>query len=106
MRDGTSLYDHFGSGFTLLVTNGEAQDGRSLAEAAGALSVPLLVLAPGDPRFRDNYQARFALIRPDQYVAWRGDAIPAAPDELLARVTGSATEYAADRGLERMEASA
>jgi len=36
-----------------------------------------------------RYQARFALIRPDQYVAWRGDQLPA-PGPLLERVTGHA----------------
>ena len=29
-----------------------------------------------------------ALIRPDQHVAWRGDAMPQNPDDVLARVTG------------------
>ena len=89
LRDGSSLYDHFGDGFTLLVTDGEARDGEALAAAARARHVPLAVVAPGDARLKPRYGARFALIRPDQHVAWRGDMLPADTDGLLARVTAS-----------------
>ena len=87
LADGSSLYDHFGQGFTLLVTEGEAREGAGLAAAAGEAGVPLAVLATGDGRLRKRYGARFALIRPDQHVAWRGDAIPADGRRLLACVT-------------------
>jgi hypothetical protein len=43
---------------------------------------------PRDDRMKARYEARFALIRPDQHVAWRGDVIPADCDALLAQVTG------------------
>jgi hypothetical protein len=36
------------------------------------------------------YPTRFTLLRPDQHVAWRGDAWPAAGTALLQRVTGQA----------------
>ncbi|SFJ07241.1 2-polyprenyl-6-methoxyphenol hydroxylase [Bosea sp. OK403] len=89
LNDGSSLYDHFGSGFTLLVTAGETQQAAGFAAAAEHLGVPLTVLAPGDRRLPARYAARFALIRPDQHVAWRGDALPADAAGLLARVTGA-----------------
>ena len=38
---------------------------------------------------RDLYGRNLALIRPDQYIAWRGDCLPDDVDALLARVTGS-----------------
>lgn len=94
LNDGSSLYDHFGSGFTLLVTAGETQQAAGFAAVAEHLGIPLTVLAPGDRRLPARYAARFALIRPDQHVAWRGDALPADAAELLARVTG-ATEKGA-----------
>ncbi len=50
--------------------------------------MPLTVLAPDDARLRPLYAARFALIRPDQHVAWRGDTLPDDPGALLGRVTG------------------
>ncbi|UZF92978.1 FAD-dependent monooxygenase [Bosea sp. NBC_00550] len=89
LNDGSSLYDNFGSGFTLLVTAGETQQAAGFAAVAEHLGIPLTVLAPGDRRLPARYAARFALIRPDQHVAWRSDALPADAAELLARVTGA-----------------
>jgi 2-polyprenyl-6-methoxyphenol hydroxylase-like FAD-dependent oxidoreductase len=89
LRDGTSLYDHFGEGFTLLVTEGEQSEAAPLVEAARALRLPLHVLSPGDQRLRLRYKSRFALIRPDQHVAWRGDVISADSHALLSRVIGN-----------------
>jgi len=88
LADGSSLYDHFGLGFTLLVTEGEGAQADDIFAAAAARNVPLKVLTPGDARLRDRYEARFALIRPDQHVAWRGDRLPDDASGLLAHVTG------------------
>ena len=88
LADGSSLYDHFGDGFTLLVTDGDAAAAIDLVEAAGKRQLPIKVLAPGDRRLRQRYEARFALIRPDQHVGWRGDSMPVDCNELLAHVTG------------------
>ena len=75
--DGSSLYDHFGEGFTLLATDAAAADGAApLMEAARRRGVPLALLAPAEPRLAALYGARYALIRPDQHVAWRGDRLP------------------------------
>jgi len=76
LADGSSLYDHFGQGFTLLVTDGSEP-------AMASSTMPLKVLK--QPGLRDLYCARYALIRPDQHVAWRGDALV---PEILNRVTG------------------
>lgn len=88
LADGSSLYDHFGSGFTLLVMeegHGPAiEAARREAEASG---VPLQIVAQCHDALRDLYQKPLALIRPDQHVAWRGKAWPATG--LFARVTGT-----------------
>ncbi|WP_326972900.1 aromatic-ring hydroxylase C-terminal domain-containing protein [Caballeronia mineralivorans] len=42
-----------------------------------------------DPALHALYGARYALIRPDQHVAWRGDAMPADLDAVLETVTGA-----------------
>lgn len=88
LTDGSSLYDHFGQGFTLLVTEGEAGEAGAMAREAKALGVPLKILSPDDSRLRSRYEARFALIRPDQHVAWRGDVLPASVADLFNRITG------------------
>ena len=38
---------------------------------------------------RDLYGRDLALIRPDQYVAWRGDGPPSDPDRLIERLVGA-----------------
>jgi hypothetical protein len=75
---GDSLYDRFGNRFTLLSTNGEAPwrlDGVD-------------VIAPQLPGLHELYGAKYALIRPDQHVASRGNALPADPAGLLKQVSG------------------
>ena len=46
-----------------------------MRDAAEQLGITLRVVAPGEPKLAALFAARFALIRPDQYVAWRGDHI-------------------------------
>jgi 2-polyprenyl-6-methoxyphenol hydroxylase-like FAD-dependent oxidoreductase len=73
LPDGRSLYDFFGTGFTLLVADGadESEVGKANDEAR-SLGVPFTVVRPEGVVIRDLYQAELALIRPDQHVAWRG----------------------------------
>ena len=56
--------------------------------AAKRAGVPLTVLNFRDPKLRELYGAPLALIRPDQYVAWRG-ARAADPDHIIAIVRGA-----------------
>ena len=65
LDDGRSLYDLFGFEWTLLSFGGK--------KPAAPPDVTV-VQAP----FRDLYEAEFALIRPDQIVAWRGSSAAAA----------------------------
>lgn len=88
LADGTSLYDHFGSGLTLLAFDG--LDGTDvLAAEATRRGIPFKVAAVDHPSMRERYGARFALIRPDQHVGWRGNYLPDS-GVLLERVTGVA----------------
>ena len=85
LADGSSLYDHFGQGLTLLIT-GAANDGvDALTREADKRGIPMTVLTY--PELHRLYQADFTLIRPDQHVAWRGGTLPQ-PGPLLARITG------------------
>jgi hypothetical protein len=51
--------------------------------------MPLAVLDIATPDAREFYQHKLTLVRPDQHVAWRGDAIPATPLTLIDRVRGA-----------------
>lgn len=72
--EATSLYDLFGQGYTLLDFT-EDDDVRELVSVAKAAGVPFKVQPLTSPRIAAIYGTRFALIRPDQHVAWCGNAI-------------------------------
>lgn len=74
LPDGLSLYDLFGSGFTLIAADGaeEGEVARAVTDALD-MAVPLEIVRPKGVPVRDLYQADLTLIRPDQHVAWRGD---------------------------------
>ena len=86
----TSLYDLFSQGFTLLRL-GDTQDDAeaALAAAAREAGIPLDIVSPALARLKQLYEASYVLVRPDQYVGWRGDKLPA-PDALLTIMTGNA----------------
>ena len=87
LKDGSSLYDRFGPRFTLLCLAGGGD--VVVPEAARSL-LPGLTLAHVDEAgVRELYRSDFVLIRPDQHVAWRGNALIedfiAAADRTLGR---------------------
>ncbi len=87
---GSSLYDRLGKGFTLLRLGPRPPDVSAMAAAAERRKIPLEVLDVAGGEARDLYGCDLALIRPDQYVAWRGSRLPADPGRVLARLVGSA----------------
>ncbi len=89
LADGSSLYDGFGAGVTLLVTGGwTSADNHQAQRDAAALGVPLTVFQPDCDALPELYQARLALIRPDQHIAWRGDTWPHDGEALLRKICG------------------
>jgi 2-polyprenyl-6-methoxyphenol hydroxylase-like FAD-dependent oxidoreductase len=78
LPDGRSLYDLFGRDFTLLALRDTTADEASAIRASAAQqNVPLDLASIADDRLRDLYGASFALVRPDQHVAWRGERLDA-----------------------------
>jgi len=89
LHDGSSLYDRFGPGFTLLDSaRSVASDFEPALRAARDAGVPLTVIRPAEPGLPGLYPTRFTLIRPDQHVAWRGNEWPQDGVQLLLQVTG------------------
>ena len=85
-----SLYDLFGPGFSLLVMDGSPDAAAGgWAAAARRRGLPLAIVRPDAPGLQDLYGARYALIRPDQHVAWRGDDLAADPGGILDLVRGA-----------------
>lgn len=87
LGDNDSLYDHFGTGFCLLKL-GEA-DTSAMEAAAARIGVPLKVFTLENADALSLYERKLTLIRPDQHVAWRGDALPADCAWLLNIVRGA-----------------
>lgn len=89
LGDGRSLYDALGPDFTLLRFD-RAADADPLARAAAAQGVPLTVLDVAAADAAALYPEKLVLVRPDQHVAWRGNAPPGDAAALIARVRGAA----------------
>ncbi|MES2258079.1 MAG: FAD-dependent monooxygenase [Pseudomonadota bacterium] len=96
LHDGSSLFDHFGAGFTLLVSDGAAMgDAARACEDAARHGMPLKVLRQDNGGVRQLYAQALTLIRPDQHIAWTGAAWPDATEsDVLAIVAGLAAKQA------------
>jgi 2-polyprenyl-6-methoxyphenol hydroxylase-like FAD-dependent oxidoreductase len=85
---GSSLFDRLGRGFTLLRFGVRPPDVSGMVEAAMSRRLTLDVLDIADTDTRDLYDCDLALIRPDQYVAWRGNGPINDAGAILAQVCG------------------
>ncbi|MCK9511725.1 MAG: FAD-dependent oxidoreductase [Pigmentiphaga sp.] len=89
LADGRPLYDALGEGYTLLRFD-PAIDTTPLEQAAAQRGVPLMVLdADRQDERTAVYEHALLLSRPDQHVAWRGDALPADPLALIDHLRGA-----------------
>jgi hypothetical protein len=61
-----------------------------LQSAAEARGVPLALIDIAPDEANGAYAEKLVLVRPDQHIAWRGQAAPENPQALLARLTGVA----------------
>ncbi|WP_433920488.1 FAD-dependent monooxygenase [Streptomyces canus] len=87
LPDGSSVLDHFGRGFALVVSG--SADPSSLVEAAQQRGLPLTVLRLTDPAAARLYERPLVLVRPDGHVGWRGEQSPADPAAVLDRLRGA-----------------
>jgi hypothetical protein len=89
LRDGRSLYDAFGAGYTLLRLD-PAIDVAPLTSAAETRGMPLALVDVAPDEANGAYAEKLVLVRPDQHIAWRGQIAPEDAHGLLARLTGAA----------------
>ena len=90
LADGRSLYDALGPEYTLLRFDPTVTV-EPLLDAAISRGVPLEILdvVPSEPA--TVYTTALVLSRPDQHVAWRGNAVPGDPLALIDRIRGAGT---------------
>jgi 4-hydroxyisophthalate hydroxylase len=79
LSSGRNVFEALGEGFTLLALGADTDAWNGL---------PLTIVRDTNADGREAYDARLILIRPDQYVAWAGNAPPADPQTVLRMVTG------------------
>ena len=87
LDDGCSLYDKFGFEFTLLCLSPDV-DLSITKKLISEKAIPITVIEVFDERVRSLYDAKLALIRPDQIVVWRGNNDNHI-DAIFAQVTGN-----------------
>jgi 2-polyprenyl-6-methoxyphenol hydroxylase-like FAD-dependent oxidoreductase len=100
LKNGASLYDQFGSGFTLLKFNADAPV-AGLCEAIRSRNIPLTLLDLSAESAPPEYRHALVLCRSDQHVVWRSDPCEslataesetsAAMQRLIACLIGDAT---------------
>ncbi|GLY43167.1 monooxygenase [Amycolatopsis sp. NBRC 101858] len=81
-----SLQDELGPGFTLLEI--AAPPAPEWEPAAATAGVPLTRYRLNRPDLHGLYAARYVLVRPDGYIAWRGEASPGDPRAVLDHARG------------------
>lgn len=86
--NGRSLYDLVGPEYTLLRLD-RAIDVSPLTTAAAQRRVPLAIVDIDASEAPEIYSRKLLLSRPDQHVAWRGDACPADPLALIDLIRGA-----------------
>ena len=86
---GSSLYDRMGKGFALLRVGETPRDTSRLEAAAQAHRIPLEVIDLPQPHARELYERDLYVVRPDHYIAWRGNELPNDVDSMLSHLTGA-----------------
>jgi 4-hydroxyisophthalate hydroxylase len=89
LSSGRNVFEALGTGYTLLAFGAHDQAVAAIQEAARSQRMPLTVIRDSLSAEREAYAARLVLVRPDQYVAWAGDAAQLDAAALLRRVSGS-----------------
>ena len=87
LADGRPVYDVFGPGYTLLRLDSDIVI-APLVEAMRDGGIPLEVIDLETNRSHPAYDRKLILVRTDQHVAWRGDAVPDRPEDLVDTLRG------------------
>lgn len=83
-----SSFEALGQDFTLLALGAATADVAAFEAAAKSLGIPLKTIRDAFEAELAAYGSRLTLVRPDQHVAWAGDAVPEDTAAVLSRVIG------------------
>ena len=86
LASGKSTLDLFQGQFTLFNFGADAGPLLAAAELRG---VPIELIEPDDAEIAALYERKLVLVRPDAFVAWRGDECPAEAAAVIDQVRGA-----------------
>ncbi len=87
-----SLFDLLHHGFTLLRIGATPPSVERFVAAARMRGIPLKVVDVASNAAKQLYRQRLILVRPDQYIAWRGPDLATDPHVILDRIVGCSSE--------------
>jgi hypothetical protein len=90
LSSGRNVFEELGDGFTLLSLDADRSVSNAFVKAAEEMRIPLKIVGDdtgGDSRKR--YEAAFALVRPDQFVAWASGEDFTDPKDVLRKAIGT-----------------
>ncbi len=93
LGSGANVFEALGGGFTLLAFGAQPAAVQAFRDAAVELHLPLTVVEDDADGEVARYEARLVVVRPDQFVAWAGqaDGVDVAwARQILKRATGVA----------------
>jgi 2-polyprenyl-6-methoxyphenol hydroxylase-like FAD-dependent oxidoreductase len=88
LSSGRNVFEELGRGLTLLAFGVDDAAVQPFEQAAAALNVPLKVVRDTCADGRARYETRMILVRPDQFIVWTGDSVPADAAGIVRRVAG------------------
>ncbi len=89
LADGVSLYDRLGMGYTLVRTD-PAENATAILAAGEQAGVPITLLdVTPAAEVAEYYHYPLLLVRPDQHVAWRGQAADVDAAQLIDTIRGA-----------------
>jgi hypothetical protein len=88
LTSGRDAFEEFGFEFALLAFDADEASVTAFEKAARELGMTLKIVRDSQAGGREDYEARLILVRPDQYVAWCGDAAPTDAGAVLRKVLG------------------
>jgi hypothetical protein len=95
LAPGKSVLDLFGRDHVLLCFGDAATETAALRDAARSRGLPLAIEVIDDPKAARLYERKLVLVRPDGYVAWRGDTVRDAL-EIIDQIRGAAPRHDAE----------
>jgi hypothetical protein len=88
LSSGRNVFEELGKDFTLLALGGQDGAVKRFQDAARSRQIPLRIVQDTYDGERMAYGSSLVLVRPDQYVVWAGEEVPADTASILTKVSG------------------